>query len=196
MTLDVFPLNEVLLPNGRIMLSIFEPRYLDLVSRCLKENKPFVSVKLQRGDEVASRAYPFAPAIEAMGSICYICDWQPLEHGKLLIIVEGAGVCHVGDLSMDKDFALSAEVKEYPQMSDADGEVEIAESFMPLRETLCRHESHRLLSYSAPQSDAQLYLQLAQMLPIEPAQRYQYLHLTTPTEVAALLEQHLYELSQ
>ncbi|CAH0992421.1 hypothetical protein SIN8267_02541 [Sinobacterium norvegicum] len=195
MSLDIFPLNEVLLPNGRMMLSIFEPRYLQLVSRCLKENKPFVSVKLQRGDEVANRAYPFAPAVEAMGCLCYIVDWQPLEHDKLLIVIEGTGVCRVGDLSMDKTFALSAEVKEYPRMSDIDGEVEIAESFMPLRETLSRHKSHQLLNYPAPQSDAQLYLQLAQMLPIEPMQRYQYLHMTTPTEAASLLEQHLYELS-
>jgi hypothetical protein len=40
--LPVFPLNMVLYPDGVLPLRIFETRYLDLVSRCLREDICFV----------------------------------------------------------------------------------------------------------------------------------------------------------
>ncbi len=34
--LPLFPLHSVLFPGGPLALRIFEPRYLDMISRCLR----------------------------------------------------------------------------------------------------------------------------------------------------------------
>ena len=41
-SLPVFPLTGVLLlPRGDLPLNIFEPRYLDMISRCMRESSDF-----------------------------------------------------------------------------------------------------------------------------------------------------------
>jgi uncharacterized protein len=50
--LPLFPLHSVLFPGVQLQLRVFEPRYLDLVSRCLREQRPFGAVCLRQGPEV------------------------------------------------------------------------------------------------------------------------------------------------
>ena len=50
--LPLFPLSAVLLPGGRLPLQIFEPRYLDLVSHCMKTDSGFGIVRITSGHEV------------------------------------------------------------------------------------------------------------------------------------------------
>ena len=48
--IPLFPLNVVLLPGADLPLHIFEPRYLEMVSRCLKEKSEFgVLLALYKG---------------------------------------------------------------------------------------------------------------------------------------------------
>ena len=47
--LPLFPLRSVLFPDGLLRLKVFEARYLDLVSACLREGKPFGEVALRSG---------------------------------------------------------------------------------------------------------------------------------------------------
>ena len=42
MNVPLFPLNSIILPGGRIPLQLFEPRYIDMLTRCLKEDRGFV----------------------------------------------------------------------------------------------------------------------------------------------------------
>ena len=50
--LPLFPLQTVLFPGGLLMLKVFEARYLDLVSRCLRSGQGFGVVCLRQGREV------------------------------------------------------------------------------------------------------------------------------------------------
>lgn len=54
--LALFPLGSVLYPGGLLELKIFEARYLDLVSRCLREGSSFGVVALQSGSEAGRSA--------------------------------------------------------------------------------------------------------------------------------------------
>jgi Lon protease-like protein len=54
--LALFPLQSVLFPGAQLQLRVFEPRYLDLVSRCLREKQPFGVVCLRQGSEVRAQA--------------------------------------------------------------------------------------------------------------------------------------------
>jgi Lon protease-like protein len=49
--LALFPLRTVLFPDGLLELKIFEARYLDLMSACLRESVPFGVVALRAGSE-------------------------------------------------------------------------------------------------------------------------------------------------
>jgi Lon protease-like protein len=50
--LPLFPLQTVLFPGGLLPLKIFEARYLDLVSHCLRNRSPFGVVCIGQGSEV------------------------------------------------------------------------------------------------------------------------------------------------
>jgi Lon protease-like protein len=50
--LPLFPLQSVLFPGAQLQLRVFEARYLDLVSRCLREKQPFGAICLRQGSEV------------------------------------------------------------------------------------------------------------------------------------------------
>lgn len=50
--LPLFPLNSVLFPGGLLNLKVFEARYLDLISDCLRRQAAFGVVCLKQGGEV------------------------------------------------------------------------------------------------------------------------------------------------
>lgn len=63
--LPLFPLQAVLFPGGQLTLKVFEARYLDLVSRCVREDIPFGVVCLKQGPEI--RASEPAVRFETLG---------------------------------------------------------------------------------------------------------------------------------
>jgi len=50
--LPLFPLQTVLFPGGLLPLKVFEARYLDLISHCLRNRSPFGVVCIGQGSEV------------------------------------------------------------------------------------------------------------------------------------------------
>ncbi len=83
--LPLFPLNTVLFPGGPLPLRIFEPRYLDMVSQCMREQSGFAVVLLGEGEEVTS-----ATTFAATGTEARIVDFDRLEGGLLGISCVGA----------------------------------------------------------------------------------------------------------
>jgi Lon protease-like protein len=51
--LPLFPLGTLLLPHGRLPLQIFERRYIDMISKCMREGTRFGVVWIKKGSEVA-----------------------------------------------------------------------------------------------------------------------------------------------
>ena len=56
LTIPLFPLKTVLFPGGVLPLRIFEPRYLDMVSDCLKDETGIGVVLIRDGSEVGKAA--------------------------------------------------------------------------------------------------------------------------------------------
>ena len=54
-TLPLFPLKTVLFPGGILPLRIFEPRYLDMVSACLRTDSGFGVVTIHEGNEAGGQ---------------------------------------------------------------------------------------------------------------------------------------------
>ena len=81
--IPLFPLQAVLFPGGPMPLKIFEPRYLRMISRCLKDNASFGVVLIREGAEIG-------PATTYdVGTLARIDDWYQGEDNVLRISVVG-----------------------------------------------------------------------------------------------------------
>jgi len=84
--LPLFPLQMVLFPGAILGLKIFEARYLDLISDCLRRVQPFGVVCLRAGSE-ASRAR--GQELEAVGTLAHIEDVDAEQAGILRVRCRG-----------------------------------------------------------------------------------------------------------
>lgn len=82
--LALFPLKTVLFPGGRLALKIFEPRYLELVKRSMRDDAGFGVVAIS-DDSAESSAAPFLTT----GTIASIIDFSTLPDGLLGIVCRG-----------------------------------------------------------------------------------------------------------
>lgn len=96
--LPLFPLRAVLFPGGPLPLRIFEPRYLDMVSRCLREQSGFAVVLIGEGEEAAG-----AVSFAATGTEARIVDFDRLDDGLLGIRCLGLERVRVVEAWRDPD---------------------------------------------------------------------------------------------
>ena len=94
----IFPLDQVLFPGGQLTLKIFEQRYIDMVSQCLKHDQPFGVCLINKGYDTghAAEFYPF-------GTLARIRDWNQSEDGLLLIETVGEQRFKTVSHSVQKD---------------------------------------------------------------------------------------------
>ena len=81
--LPLFPLQTVLLPDGRLALRVFEARYLDMVARCLRGENRFGVIAIREGAEVG------AATTYDSGTSAEIIDWHQEPGGLLGILAAG-----------------------------------------------------------------------------------------------------------
>ena len=82
--LPLFPLQSVLFPGAQLTLRVFEVRYLDLVSRCLREQQPFGAICLRQGSEVRSSADD-AVLLETTGVLAKLEEVDAEQAGVLRV---------------------------------------------------------------------------------------------------------------
>lgn len=81
--MPLFPLRTVLYPGGPLPLRIFEQRYLDMISRCLKEDSPFGVVLISEGSETGR------VTTCDVGTLARITDWYQGSDGLLGVTATG-----------------------------------------------------------------------------------------------------------
>ena len=85
--LPLFPLGSVLFPGGLLQLKIFEARYLDLMTSCMREGKPFGVVPLLSGEE--TQAAEVAVALHPMGTLAELLEVDSPQAGILHVQARG-----------------------------------------------------------------------------------------------------------
>jgi len=83
MEIPLFPLNTVLFPGGPLPLRIFESRYLDMISSCMKQNAPFGVLLIREGHEAGPAA------MHTVGTLATVTDWYQGSDGLLGITAVG-----------------------------------------------------------------------------------------------------------
>ena len=79
--LPLFALQTVLFPDAVLGLKVFEARYLDLISECLRSRQPFGVIGLREGGEVGRGTK--AAALESVGVLAHI-DEVDAEQASIL----------------------------------------------------------------------------------------------------------------
>lgn len=182
--LPLFPLNTVLFPGGPLSLRIFEPRYLDLVSRCLREGRGFGVVRLDAGQEAGGPA-----DFSDIGSEARIVDFSRLEDGLLGITCLGQQRFRVLEAWREPDGLNVGRVVDLPP----DPSVAVPEEYGFMGEILERILPELGETYAAvPQhfgDAAWLGNRLAEMLPLETMDKQALLEMDDPVaRLAALAE--------
>lgn len=109
--IPLFPLGIVLFPGGPLPLRIFEPRYLSMVGRCMRENLPFGVVTMREGEHDTGTAATF----HEVGTAVRIYDFDKLSDGMLGISCRGERRFRVHEQRVQPDQLILGQVEWLPQ---------------------------------------------------------------------------------
>lgn len=188
--IKLFPLRTVLFPGGPLQLRIFEARYLDLVSHCLRQNTCFGVCLIREGQEAGEKAIPFQ-----IGTLARIVDWEKRQDGLLGITAVGEQRFRLLDTSVADSGLLTGHVEQLEDPADLPAPTQ-AESINKL---LDRVLQVRDLGYHLVEDHRDrahwLSCRLAEVLPLELAERQQLLEMHDPLERLRILKRLLPELN-
>lgn len=125
--IPLFPLNTVLYPGGLLPLRIFEPRYLDMVSACLRGGTDFGVVLISQGSEAGEPATG-----HGVGTLARISDWEQRSDGLLGITVTGGRRFRTMDTWTRPDRLIMGRVMLLPEPEP----MELPPGYRPLAELL------------------------------------------------------------
>ena len=178
--LPLFPLKTVLFPGGVLPLRIFETRYLDMVSRCMRTDSGFGVVTIHEGNEAGGQP----TSIHPVGTLARIVDFDQTDDGLLGITCLGVQRLRVVGHRVQPDHLLIGQVLWLPD--------DPVESPLPGHEPLARVlrdllENEELQSYAqflAPDWENAAWIgnRLTEILPLPLEIRQALLEMTEPRE--------------
>ncbi|MFK7864318.1 MAG: LON peptidase substrate-binding domain-containing protein [Pseudohongiellaceae bacterium] len=141
--IPLFPLNLVAFPGSKVDLQIYERRYIDLVSNCMKSDSGFGICLVKNGDKEENSETK--QTIHRTGTYVKIADWDQLENGLLGITVEGLNKFVINDCWQEDSGLFQAKVEF--SITDAVGseEIPLQDQHSGLADLLGSLESHPLV---------------------------------------------------
>lgn len=126
MKIPLFPLDAVLFPGGALPLRIFEPRYLDMISDCMKSESGIGVILIKAGHEAGKAA-----KVHEFGTISNISYWHKRNDGMLGITLTGEQRFRVLSTEVQANQLTIAEVELLPCFDELKKE-DSAEIFIKL----------------------------------------------------------------
>jgi Lon protease-like protein len=167
----LFPLSAHLLPEGRMALRIFEPRYLRMVKEACAENKGFVMCMLNANGDKDKNEH-----IHRIGTMASVVDFDMLDDGLLGIKVAGSHLVEVTDIKTEKDGLRTGSCQSIAQWDCALAPQQLAPMDERLKEIFSDYEELALL-YDAPKFDCPNWVlnRWLELLPVDGAQKQHFL---------------------
>ena len=189
--IHLFPLHVVMFPGGRVDLQIFERRYIDLISHCMKTKTGFGICLLKQGEETLQAGNK--QTIHGTGTYASIADWDQLENGLLGITVEGTAKFRVEKCWQDDSGVLKALVGFSDTDSVGTQLSPVDEQFGGLADLLQQLEDHPLVEQKRLNIDYNnlwdLGWRLSELIPVEEEKKQALLELDDPWERIESIEQ-------
>lgn len=180
-SIPLFPLSSVLFPDGPLPLRVFEPRYLDMVSRCLRNESDFGVVLIVTGNETGQ------VETSTVGTLAHIIDWYQGSDGILGLTAQGRRQFRLNGVSRQADGLYVGEVELLPEMPRQT----LPEEFRPMAKLLASviDDLGRLYDAIEKRYDDAAWVgcRLAEILPMSPADKQHCLELTDPVELLEFL---------
>ncbi|MEZ8101589.1 LON peptidase substrate-binding domain-containing protein [Vibrio bivalvicida] len=116
----LFPLSSFVLPEGKMRLRIFEPRYKRLISQALKSDGTFGMCLFDKAGAATSSE------LSKIGTLVKVVDFEQLDDGLLGISVTGLTKFEIKHLRVEFDGLRYARVKWLPnwEVANVDSEAE------------------------------------------------------------------------
>jgi Lon protease-like protein len=170
--IPIFPLNSVLFPGSPLPLRIFEPRYTDMISQCMKTNTGFGVCLIRDGKEVG-----LAADFHEVGTLARITDFNMQRDGVLGVVVQGESRFRVQNFDIAKNQLITAEVEYF----DNEPTVSVPEEYQHLLEYVEPYEKSGQESLSKLHDNASLLgFRLVELLPLRLSQKQYFLQLHEP----------------
>ena len=180
-TLSLFPLPTVLLPGSSLGLRVFEPRYLDMVRECGRNQCGFGICLILDGEDLEDGQPRGAAA--AYGTEARIEDFDLGEDGLLTIQVRGARRFHVRNVRIRDNGLQVARIDwcETDPVAPLYPEHGLLSTL--LRGIIDRFGGEYAKADQARFDDAEwIGWRLAELLPLQDTQRQQLLQIDDPHE--------------
>lgn len=175
--IPLFPLGTVLFPGGPLPLRIFETRYIDLVSRCLRDGSGFGVVLIREGAEAGGPALTFD-----VGTYARIVDFSRQDDGLLGIRAQGERRFRILERRRARDGLNVADVEWLPEGPVVPLPAEFAD-LAPALEAVLEQVGEPYASLERRLDDAAWVAgRLAEIVPIPPGHKQHCLELDDPVE--------------
>lgn len=183
--LPLFPLQTVLFPDGVLPLKVFEARYMDMVSECLRTDAPFGVVLIEQGQETGAPALP-----HALGTAAVIARWDMAQAGVLEIVARGTRRFRILERSVEADGLQRARVQWLEERTEA-VPPPLAE-LVPLMQAIAEDAGEERLPPPHRYDDAAwLGYRYAEVLPIPMRARQKLLELDDAVSRLEIMQQYL-----
>ncbi|MGI9328642.1 MAG: LON peptidase substrate-binding domain-containing protein [Pseudomonadales bacterium] len=192
--IPLFPLRTVLFKDGHLPLRIFEPRYVDMVRHCLREDSGFGVVLIREGHEAQVDDRFELPKVFQVGTEARIVDFNQLNDGLLGIVAKGHRKFRLIESWVKDDLLIMGRVEFLADEPSADMPVE-HEDLVTILKELVQHPLIQKLDLDIDFADARsVSCRLAELLPIEPEIKQSLLQLNWPKERLAELNRLVHKL--
>ena len=183
--IPLFPLKTVLLPGNDLSLKIFEPRYVDMIADCMRNNGHFGVVLIHEGEEVGHEA-----DIHAVGTSAVISDWQDRSDGLLGITASGQQRFEILSTEVKADGLCCAEVSFLEEETSLD----IPDQYQYLSELLTHITQQQNETVRPDAHFADVLYRLIYLLPLDNHLKQRLLEVPEAIDRAGILHAELIRL--
>lgn len=192
--IPLFPLRTVLFKDGHLPLRIFEPRYVDMIRHCLREDSGFGVVLIREGHEARLDDRFELPRVFQIGTEARIVDFNQLSDGLLGIVARGARKFRLVESWTKDDLLIMGRVEYLADEPTGEMPAEHGDLVTILKE-LVQHPLVAKLELDIDFAEARsVSCRLAELLPIEPEIKQSLLQLNWPRERLAELNRLVHKL--
>ncbi len=188
-TVPLFPLNTVLFPGGVLPLRVFEPRYLDMVSDCLRNEIAIGVVLIREGNETGPAAQTYD--VGTLGEVCY---FNKRNDGVLGVTLRGTQRFKIRNSEVRHNQTILAEIEALPNTVPCQVQGKYLKMTELLKKIIAQLEPPYTTMPMHFDDLEWISARICELLPLPLSFKQQLLQLDDTPLRLDLLHQHLYQL--
>jgi uncharacterized protein len=190
--LPLFPLRSVLFPGGLLPLKIFEARYLDLMTRCLRDRTGFGVVALREGSEAGATQAP--TLFERIGTIAELLAVDSPQAGILMVRCKGTQRFRLSSFQRQNDGLWMSQAHRLPDdevRSPLDSQQPVVDALRQAIDALAAQDTRPFLEPHRFDDAGWVANRWCELLPVSLAAKQRLMELVDPVGRLSLVDDFL-----